>query len=199
VSRKRGPSPRKRRQSSSGLTSAAVLVGILAVAAVTTAAVIGAVALATRVEPFASIPGAAMPVIIATVAVVGVGVPLLLATLVTWARSAFGRGRSADVRLILLAAIATIVGAVVYAGLILGVLWLLAFPLPDGAVEFLGVVLGIAGLPFVGPIIFRLSTGRAPDEKPGGLLPPLPRRLRHARRSRGSLATDRQARKDDGL
>lgn len=199
MSRRRGPSPRKRRQSSSGLTSAAVLVGILAVVAVTTAAVIGAVALAARVEPFASIPGSAMPVIIATVAVVGVGVPLLLATLVTWARTAFGRGRSADVRLILLAAIATVAGAVIYAGLILGVLWLLAFPLPDGVVAFLGVVLSIAGLPFVGPVVFRLSTGRAPDERPGGRVPPLPRRLREPRRRREPLVTEDAARKDDRL
>jgi Ca2+/Na+ antiporter len=168
-----------------------VLLGILGVVGLTTAAVFGAAKLTARVEAIATIPGAMMPVLVATVAAVGVGVPLLIAALVMLAR----RRSSATLRLVLLAALATVVGGVLYAAVVLAVLLVLALFLPDPVVVLIAVAGTIAGLPFVGPVVFRLTTGRAPAEQPGGLVPPLPRRLREPRR-RASLVSGRRARKD---
>jgi hypothetical protein len=106
-----------------------------------------------------------------------------------------GLTSSATLRLVLLAALATVAGGLLYAAAVLAVLWVLALFLPDPVVVLIAVVGTIAGLPFVGPLVFRLTTGRAPDEQPGGLVPPLPRRLREPRR-RASLVSGRRARKD---
>jgi len=78
----------------------------------------------------------------------------------------------------------TVLGAVLLAAAVIGLLSLLSLVSPEAAVV-LAVVLAIAVLPFVGPVAFRPGTRQAPGEQRGGLVPPPPRRPLEPRLVRG--------------
>jgi hypothetical protein len=82
-------------------------------------------------------------------------------------------------RVILACVAATALGAVLYLGVVGGLVWLVGLILPDAPATVVAVFLSIVGLPFVGPVAYQLITARSADELDGGtLLPTWVRRLR---------------------
>jgi len=78
----------------------------------------------------------------------------------------------------------TVLGAVLLAAAVIGLLSLLSLVSPEAAVV-LAVVLAIALPPFAGPVVFRPGIRRTPGERPDGLVPPPPRRPLEPRLIRG--------------
>ncbi|MEJ3743873.1 hypothetical protein WEI85_11340 [Actinomycetes bacterium KLBMP 9797] len=127
------------------------------------------------VEPALRVPAAITG--IAVGGMTGLAVALFLATAPTMLRE---RGIGGTGLVVLGAVGATALGAVLYLGLVGGLVWLAGLVLPAAVTLLIAVVLSIAGLPFAGPIAYQLISGRRADEVGGGV--PTPRWVSRIRR-----------------